>query len=560
MRLRVISLSVVVMAFLAVGSPVRTFAPPRRAALSADLRLFIESPSQSRVPVIAHGKKDEIRALAAHHRVRIRRFLSDAAVLELNRHELDALAGESTIDHLSGDLQVQSFSNVADRRTAAGQGRAGSPGLLLGLGGLADVTGKGVGIALLDSGISPHPALGARVVANVDMVSNREGTLDEFGHGTHIAGIITGTAAAARTVTSEYAGGIAPGAHLVNVRVLGYNGRGRTSDVIAGIDWVIANRARYNIRIINLSLGHAVMESCSTDPLCEAVERAVAAGIVVVASAGNVGRAADGSPVLGGISSPGNSPHAITVGALNTRGTVGRDDDTVTTYSSRGPTRFDLAVKPDVVAPGNKIVSLEAAGSYLSRTFPATRVAGGGTNGYLALSGTSMAAAMVSGGVALMLQTAPGLTPAQVKFALQSGSSYMVEEGLMAAGAGSVDLRSTATPGGASFRDEGTMADRMYEGNGIRLVGLFDLPDVLLNPAPLERDTLSVIGSLNPFDRIGAHRLLWGRVSSWTDSEHVTWGESITSPAGQQVIWGDTEMSDGYHVIWGDAVVDGDPE
>ena len=151
-------------------------------------------------------------------------------------------------------------------------------------------------------------------------------------------------------MTTLFNGGIAPGAQLVNVRVLGADGSGLTSDVIAGIDWVIANRARYKIRVINLSLGHPVTEPAPTDPLCQAVARATAQGIIVVASAGNDGMTADGRTVLGSIVSPGNSPFALTVGALDTQGTAGRSDDTVASYSSAGqPARSDG--QPDVVAP-----------------------------------------------------------------------------------------------------------------------------------------------------------------------------------------------------------------
>ena len=137
---------------------------------------------------------------------------------------------------------------------------------------------------------------------------------------------------------------------------------------------------------------------------------------------------------------PGNAPGVITVGALNTWGTVSRDDDTVTTYSSRGPTRYDMMLKPDVVAPGNKIVSLEAAGSYLASKYPSMHVAGSGTNAYSTMSGTSMAAAMVSGGAALLLQSTPGLTPRHVKVALQITAEGMPEAGMVSAGTGSVNL------------------------------------------------------------------------------------------------------------------------
>src|SRR5262249_26552608 len=186
--------------------------------------------------------------------------------------------------------------------------------------------------------------------------------------------------AAAASVTPLYPGAIAPGANLINVRVLGADGTGLTSDAIAGIEWVIANRSKYNIRVINLSLGHPVTEPAATDPLCEAVADAVKAGLVVVVAAGNAGKSDDGHMILDGITSPGNSPLALTVGALNTFGTARRSDDAVTTYSSRGPTRFDLAVKPDVAAPGNKIISLQANGSFLPTLYPGLHVAGNGSN------------------------------------------------------------------------------------------------------------------------------------------------------------------------------------
>ena len=156
------------------------------------------------------------------------------------------------------------------------------------------------------------------------------------------------------------------------------------------IDWAIANRAKYGIRIINLSLGHPVFEPAADDPLCEAVERAVASGMVVVAAAGNLGKTPDGTPVVGGIESPGNSPYAITVGALNTKQTAQRSDDVVATYSSRGPTLFDYTLKPDLVAPGILVRS----------SYP---------GGYATLSGTSMAAPHVAGAAALLWSAFPAL-------------------------------------------------------------------------------------------------------------------------------------------------------
>ena len=578
---RVLLPLVAVCAWLAIATPARVATAPRRARLSADLQRHLQSRARHTARVIVHGDRARVRELASAHGLRIVRELEHESVVEATGAQLERLA-DTGFDHLSGDVPVRSFMGVSNKSTAADQARKGESGLLGLLGSIPGVTGQGIGIALLDSGISPHKALGTKVVASVSLVTGDADRIDEFGHGTHIAGIITGSASAASGVTTSYSGGVAPGAHLVNVRVLGPNGTGLTSDVIAGIDWVIANRSKYNIRIINLSLGHAVGEPAATDPLCEAVERAVRAGIVVVASAGNRGKAENGSPILGGITSPGNSPYAITVGALNTWSTVSRSDDSVTTYSSRGPTRFDLAVKPDMVAPGNKVVSLEAAGSYLARAYPTTHVAGNGTNGYMRLSGSSMATGVVSGGVALLLHGNRYLTPAQVKLLLQTGSSYLPADGLVAGGAGSVNIwasrRSSVNglddllaalpligglftqPGGAAFWDEGTMIDRMYRGGGIRLLGLGDLVGALLYPQSLAWDTLHLVGQNNTISQSGANYITWGDVSRWSDSEYITWGDQIQTPEGNYITWGDTQMTEGYYITWGDSVVEGDPQ
>ena len=408
----------------------------RRAHLSADLTLHQARRTTARARVIVHGTKLELDALAARLRLQIVKRLRSAAVVLANSAELSALSRD--VDRLSGDAPVQSSTSTSDASTAADQTRAGS--LALGPLGIPGVSGQGIGIAVLDSGISQHPALASRVVANMSFVTNDPQSTDAFGHGTHVAGIIAGDRASASGVAPDYAGGIAPGAQLINVRVLGADGSGLTSDVIEGIEWVVANRARYNIRVINLSLGHPVLEACATDPLCQAVNRAVQAGIVVVAAAGNNGNTPSGRPAMGGIASPGNSPYAITVGALNTWGTVDRSDDTVAMSSSRGPSMYDLVVKPDLLAPGIKIVSLQADGALLPAMYPSVHVAGTGDNAYMYLSGTSMAAPIVSGGVALLLQGSPNLSPAQVKFALQSGATALKGAGLMAAGAGSVNF------------------------------------------------------------------------------------------------------------------------
>ena len=239
---------------------------------------------------------------------------------------------------------------------------------------------------------------------------------------------------------------MAPGAQLISVRALSPDGTGYTADVLSGIDWVVKNAKSYNIRVLNLSLGHPVYESYRTDPLCRAVAEAVRRGIVVVVAAGNDGSVGTG---FGTITSPGNSPSAITVGALDDRNTVAATDDVLAWYSSKGPTLVDFVVKPDLVAPGTWIVSTRAVSSWLDtqhheltlqilnyKNDPAHATQDGA---YYTLSGTSMAAPMVSGAAALMLQKDPTLNPATVKARLMK-SAVKDTRLVFETGAGALDV------------------------------------------------------------------------------------------------------------------------
>jgi serine protease AprX len=344
--------------------------------------------------------------------------------------------------------------------------------------------------------------------------------------------------------------------------------------VIEGIDWVIDHKSQFNIRVINLSLGHPVNEPSATDPLCEAVERAFDAGIVVVAAAGNYGRTADGHRVLGGITSPGNSPYAITVGAVDTKGTVSRSDDEVAAYSSRGPTEFDFAVKPDIVAPGTHVVSLEASNSYLSTSGYETHIWGSGQNAYGRLTGTSMAAAVVSGGVALLLEANPSLDPTRVKVALQAGASFIRDGGLIGAGAGSVNFklsRQIATGGlvvnlqtisiggvtvsasGATFRDNGTLIDRLYDGTGLKLVDPILATLLWSSPSFVQSGKLYLLGLTNPLALLTPKQMVWGEAGYWTSSEYIVWGNSMQDSDGDYIVWGNSE-GDGDYIVWGNNV------
>src|ERR671912_2684151 len=283
-----------------------------RAKLSSDLAKRISAGSQESTPVILPLSAQAVEVIAARHGIRVKKLLRHGSVLDVTPEQLRALANDPEVTQISGDAKV--FRMMAVDREAIGADQ-----VQIGLGDLPGFTGRGIGVAVIDSGVTNHKALKNRVIASVDFTGNNA-TGDPYGHGTHVAGII------GSDDDPQYAG-VAPGSHIVSLRALGADGSGDTSDVIAAIDWAIENRARYGLRIINLSLGHPVFESYRDDPLCQAVQRAVDAGMVVVAAAGNFGKTADGRPVVGGIISPANSPAALTVGAVNARGTAQRSDD-----------------------------------------------------------------------------------------------------------------------------------------------------------------------------------------------------------------------------------------
>ncbi len=271
------------------------------------------------------------------------------------------------------------------------------------------VTGKGVTVALLDTGVAWDPFLQKGVDGKkrsllgwVDFISGKNKPFDPNGHGTHIAGIIANAAAGQ---DGEY-NGIAPGADLVSVRVLDENGAGTYESVIRGIQWVIENKDQYNIKVLNLSLHALVQSPYWADPLNQAVMQAWAQGITVVVASGNEGP----GPLT--VSVPGNIPYVITVGAFTDNYTPADwSDDYLAPFSSAGPT-LDNFVKPDLVAPGAHMVSTMLPSSVISKNHEAFRI----SSQYFSMAGTSQSAAVVSGIAALVLSKTPSLTPDQVKY------------------------------------------------------------------------------------------------------------------------------------------------
>jgi serine protease AprX len=281
--------------------------------------------------------------------------------------------------------------------------------------------GDDVAVAVIDTGVSPAVDLRNAVAMRVEFTPGHDG-IDRFGHGTHIAGIIAGDGSSSWGKWR----GVAPDADLVSVKVAGPDGATDVSVVLTALQWVVANKDRLGIRVLNLAFGTDSKSSYLTDPLDYAVERAWRAGILVVAAAGNRG------PDAGTISKPGDDPFALTVGAADVRGTTNRSDDRVAPFSSRGPTADGMA-KPDLVAPGTSIVSVRAPGSLADLDRPEARV---GT-AYFKGTGTSQAAAIVSGIAALLFEADPSLTPDEAKAALLGTTSVL--RGQPGAGTGLVD-------------------------------------------------------------------------------------------------------------------------
>jgi serine protease AprX len=343
-----------------------------------------------------------------------------AASATLTGRALINLAKDKDVAYISRDATLKATADVSDGvRLAQTPGivEVGAPSAWSTYG----VTGHGVGIAVVDSGVAPHPDLAGRIVAAIDFTSAAPTVSavplgDLGGHGTHVAGLAAGNGTASG---GEYTG-VAPQANIIDVRVIDANGSSNISTVLRGLQWVLANRATYNIRVVNLSLGAPAGQSYTVDPLATAAEILTFAGIAVVVAAGNSG------PDAGTVSSPGYDPYVITVGAVDDNGTDLVTDDSIASFSSRGPTA-DGADKPDLVAPGRKMVSLRSAGSALDLLYPERQVtATGGTSAdYFRLSGTSMAAPVVAGAIALMLERNPTLSPEQVKYRLRSTATPM---------------------------------------------------------------------------------------------------------------------------------------
>jgi serine protease AprX len=281
--------------------------------------------------------------------------------------------------------------------------------------------GEGIAVAVIDSGIATDRDFSTvpskpftRILRQISFSTNAHSTSDEFGHGTHVAGIIGGHGGASNGLYS----GIAPGVNLINLKISDDFGMAYESDTVDALQWIFENKDAYNIRVVNLSINSTVEQSYHLSPLDAAVEILWFNGIVVIASAGNEGQSEGINTVN---AAPANDPFIITVGASHEQVTANRTDDTLLSDSAHGIT-IDGYHKPELIAPGKDIISVLAASSDWYYDHPERAVLG---KEYFRLSGTSMAAPMVTGSVALMLQAEPSLTPDQVKYRLTHTGEFI---------------------------------------------------------------------------------------------------------------------------------------
>jgi len=542
------------------GQPARKFAPDLAPVVA---RAYQGATADETVKLIVQYKQSpqseqEGRVQRLGGRLRQRLSMVKGIALTIPASALPALEADPEIESISADHPVKGmddFTNAAMNVSAALN---------------AGYNGAGIGVAVIDSGINPHSydwysynAVGTkgplRVVYHADFTGASEYTTlgglvyDTYGHGTHVAGIIGGNG---HLSNGQYAG-VAPMVNLIDLRVLDQNGNGSDSQVIAGIQRAIALKSAYNIRVINLSLGRGVFVPYAKDPLCQAVESAWKAGIVVVAAAGNYGRVnADGIDGYGTIVAPGNDPLVLTVGAMKTMDTFTRSDDRIASYSSKGPTLFDHVVKPDLVAPGNTVVSVLSLGSTLYNEYPANWVnaasanqgVGGAqtTRDYFVLSGTSMATPAASGAVALLLQAHPSLTPDQVKARLMktayktfpvssvatdptTGETYTSYYDVFTVGAGYLDV--AAALGNTDLASSKVGA--------------------ALSPAASYNSSTGKVTLTNGSSTIDSSSVVWASSAVWGTS--VVWGTNVSGSSvvwGTSVVWGSSSAT-GFSVVWG---------
>lgn len=568
----------------------------QRNKLDDELQRLAKTKSgSSTVGVIVKTRPDSVKAVADKLRrrgdeVRTSHPAAGAVTAEVRRDGLAALAADPAIESVSIDAPVSAFgapkkAAVRQRTTRGRKPSAATPppppvNVLRATLGLADakMTGLGIGVAIIDSGIQPVADFDLRITAFRDFTKDDSpngqavAAYDDYGHGTHIAGLIGSNG----SLSSGEFRGVAPAVRLVGLKVLNEKGEGSTSDVIAALEFAIANRTALGIDVVNLSLGHPIYERAATDPLVQAVEKATRAGLIVVVAAGNFGENPETGEVgYAGIMSPGNAPSAITVGALKTKGTIDRQDDRVPSYSSRGPTWYDGMLKPDVLAPGDNIVSNVSQSAWLARRYPelvSTTRSGGA---FLRLSGTSMSTAVTSGVVALVLESQRAGALKRVADATPNSSQWPADQWfslyrtLPRVSANTV--KALLQYSALRVNDGTADYDPLTQGaGGVNAEGATRLAFAVDATVPLGTQWLGSFGQ--PSTTIAEQALPWAQSIYWGGQEvlgpsiamselawsaHVVWGTNIfwsTTEDLEHIVWGtsiDWSFLNDEHIVWG---------
>jgi serine protease AprX len=505
------------------------------------------APADARVRVIVTARKganEKVKSVVAGTGAIVHEHKSiDAITAEVPVGQLRSLAQREDVIAVSLDAPVH---GGADNVTTLAENT------LLPTLGLREKTDAGhdVVVAVLDSGIVNNGQI--PIVGFYDFVNSGGAKVkqyDDYGHGTHVAGMIKNK----DDKNDARYRSVAHGSKLIGMKVLAGDGSGYTSTVIDAIEFAIANKEKLKIAVINLSLGHPIYEPAATDPLVQAVERAVGAGIVVVVASGNEGMNRETGEVgYAGITSPGNAPSAITVGAVDTKNTVTRSDDEVAPFSSRGPTWYDGYAKPDVVAPGRRVVSFMAQDSNLCRRYPDWCAAVADNRAYMALSGSSMAAAVATGVVADIIDASrhssggESPSPNLVKAILEFTAIQLPNVDVLSQGAGSInaagaialaDAIDTREPVSSPWLEVGvTPTTTLSNGETVAWAQHVVWGDHV------------VWGNYVYFNEPAwALHVVWGNHIVWGD--HVVWGDAFDS-----VVWGTTQVW-GTHVVWGNSVI-----
>ena len=519
---------------------------------------------------VVPGREKEVRAALKARKLKVDDEMPSVAGIGavLAPEDIDELAGLGAVEGISADALVYAAGagskKTSSTSTATTTSTSGTTewwsafadlsasttqwSALMGSLGtqFSGRTGAGVGVAVVDSGIDGTATqFQGRISAFYDFTTKagRNGTTstatDAYGHGTHVAGLIG--------ASSLTFGGIAPKVHFVGIKVLDATGAGKTSHLIKAIEFLVANKSKLNIHIINLSLGHPILEPAKTDPLVQAVEKAVAAGLVVVTSAGS----------------------------LDVHGTADRRDDTASAFSSRGPTWYDGFAKPDVLAPGHGLFSTSAAGSELSKTASTLSASGDAVKLY----GTSMAAATTTGVVALLLEAnraafpAAGrdLPPNAVKAMLQFSAVPVRESAsgpeldLLTQGAGGLNglgalaLAKSLDP--SRVLGSWWLATPVVESSKL---GGFTLPwsrRIIWGASTLYGDAIYSNLPAWQSNIVWGNTLIWGEALVWGNT--FIWGENIVTSTsfiwGESIVWGEGLLViDGQSFVWGDTLIWGE--